>query len=339
MARPGRGFKAVWTVPKPRVPVPPMTLLEIPFPHINPAALTIPLPHIQLGPLQLGPFPIRWYALGYIFGVVLGWWYASKLAATPRLWGVPSADKTPIKKPDIDDFAFWVMIGILLGGRIGYILFYTLPFEPSKIFGDATHPADFGFVFRMWEGGMSFHGGLIGATLAVVYTCWSRKISLFSMGDVACAAAPIGIFLVRCANFINGELYGRETNVPWAMRFPKGGFDPSTQQWAWSGDEKLVHPSQLYEAGLEGLLLFTVLAIAVWRFGTLKRPGLTAGIFLIGYAACRTFVENFREPDSFTLDVMPSWFTMGMLLSLPMLVGGAWLIYNASRRPQPSQPA
>jgi phosphatidylglycerol:prolipoprotein diacylglycerol transferase len=308
-----------------------MTLLEIPFPQINPAAITIPLPHINLGPLALGPFPIRWYALGYIFGVIGGWWYASRLASTPKLWGRSDSDKLPVTRPDIDDFAFWVMIGILLGGRIGYLLFYTLPFEPDKL---AHDPA---FIFRMWEGGMSFHGGLIGATCAVLYTCWSRKIALFSLGDVACSAAPIGIFLVRIANFINGELYGRETDVPWAMKFPT--FNWETQKWVYSGAEKLVHPSQLYEAALEGAMLFSILAVAIWRFGSLRRPGLTAGIFLVGYACCRTFVENFREPDSFTMGVMPSWFTMGMLLSLPMLIGGVWLVYNATRKPRPPQPA
>ena len=296
-------------------------LVEIPFPQINPAAFTIPLPHFSLGPLSFGPFPIRWYALGYIAGLLLGWWYAVRIVTQPKLWGV---EKPPVSRLDIDDFAFWVMIGILLGGRIGYILFYTLPFEPEKLTSDPT------FIFRMWEGGMSFHGGLIGATLAVLYTCWSRKIPLLSLGDVASSAAPIGIFLVRIANFINGELYGRETSVPWAMRFPT--FNWETQTWHFTGDEKLVHPSQLYESGLEGLVLFLVLAIAVWRFGSLKRPGLTAGIFLLGYALSRTLLENFRQPDSFVAG-LPSFLTMGMLLSIPMLLLGVWLIIRANRAP------
>lgn len=294
-------------------------LLEIPFPKIDPAAFTIPIPEMDLGFLSLGPFPVRWYALGYIGGLLLGWWYATRLAATARLW----RDDTPgLKKDDIDDFAFWAMVGILAGGRIGYILFYTLPYEPEKLSSD---PA---FIFRMWEGGMSFHGGLIGATLAVLYTTWSRKIPLLALGDVACAAAPIGIFLVRVANFINGELYGRPTDVAWAMRFPT--YDWSVREWVYSGNEALVHPSQLYEAALEGALLFAIIAVAIWRFGALKRPGLVSGIFLIGYALARTFVENFREPDSFTQGVMPEWFTMGMLLSLPMVIGGAWLVWRAN---------
>jgi phosphatidylglycerol---prolipoprotein diacylglyceryl transferase len=295
--------------------------LEIPFPRIDPALVTIPLPDMQLGPIHLGPFPLRWYALAYIFGLLIGWWYAVKLATTPKLWG--AAEKGPLSRADIDDFAFFAMIGILIGGRLGYILFYTLPYEPQKLANDPM------FVFRMWEGGMAFHGGLIGASLAVVYTTWARKISIFSLGDVACAAAPIGLCFGRLANFINGELYGRETNVPWAMRFP--AYDWNTRQWGPVDGLPLVHPSQLYEASLEGVLLFTVCAVAVWKFGALKKPGLTAGIFLIGYALCRTFVENFRQPDAFTMGKMPEWFTMGMLLSIPMVLGGAWLIWRAMR--------
>jgi len=302
--------------------------MEIPFPRIDPAAFTIPLPDMDLGPLHLGPFPIRWYALGYIFGLVLGWWYASRLASKPALWGPD--EKAPVSKADIDDFAFWAMIGILLGGRIGYILFYTIPFEPEKLGRDPM------FILRMWEGGMSFHGGLIGATLAVVYTSWSRKVSLMRLGDVACAAAPIGIFLVRIANFINGELYGRETSVPWAMRFPD--YDWGTRSWGSVDGKPLVHPSQLYEAALEGALLFIILAIAIWQFKSLRKPGLTAGIFLIGYALCRTFVENFRQPDAF-VEGLPGFLTMGMLLSVPMILGGAWLIWNANRNPGEAKPA
>ena len=156
--------------------------LEIPFPRIDPAAFTIPLPEMALGPINLGPFPVRWYALGYIFGLLLGWWYAARIVSTPRLWGDGPAG--PIKKQDIDDFAFYAMIGILLGGRLGYILFYTIPYEPHKLTSDPS------FILRMWEGGMSFHGGLIGAIVAVFATSWLRKIPVISLGDVACAAAP-----------------------------------------------------------------------------------------------------------------------------------------------------
>ncbi len=300
--------------------------LEIPFPRIDPAAFTIPLPEMLLGPIQLGPFPVRWYALGYIFGLLIGWWYAVKMVSTARLWG--SAEKGPLQRADIDDFAFYAMIGILLGGRIGYILFYTIPYESHKIFGPG---GDIMFIFRMWEGGMSFHGGLIGAIVAVFATAYLRKIPVLSLGDIACAAAPIGIFLVRMANFINGELYGRTTDVPWAMRFPD--YNWATREWGPVDGKPLVHPSQLYEAALEGVVLFAICALAVWKFGALRRPGLVAGIFLVGYALARSFSETFREPDNFTQGVMPEWFTMGMLLSLPMLLAGAYLIWRANRAP------
>jgi phosphatidylglycerol:prolipoprotein diacylglycerol transferase len=303
--------------------------LEIPFPRIDPAAFTIPLPEMALGPLNLGPFPVRWYALGYIFGLLLGWWYAARIVSTPRLWGEGPAG--PMKKQDIDDFAFYAMIGILLGGRIGYILFYTIPYEPEKLSHDPS------FILRMWEGGMSFHGGLIGAIIAVFATSWIRKIPVISLGDVACAAAPIGIFLVRIANFINGELFGRPTDAPWAMRFPD--YNWTTRQWGSVDGKPLVHPSQLYEAALEGLLLFVVCGLAVWKFRLLRKPGIVAGIFLIGYAISRTIVENFREPDNFTQGIMPPWFTMGMLLSIPMILGGAYLIWRANRAPGQAKPA
>lgn len=296
--------------------------MEIPFPRIDPAAFTIPLPEMDLGPLQLGPFPIRWYALAYILGLLIGWWYAARLASRPKLWG--EAERSPVTRADIDDFAFWAMIGILFGGRLGYVLFYTLPYEPEKLAQDPM------FIFKMWEGGMSFHGGLIGAAIAVLYTAYLRKIPVLRLGDVACAAAPIGLFLGRIANFINGELYGRATDVPWAMRFPV--YDWNSRQWIYTGNEPLVHPSQLYEAALEGVLLFVVIAVAVWKFGALKRPGLVSGIFLIGYALCRSFVEHFREPDSF-VEGLPEWLTMGMLLSIPMIAAGAWLIWRSRQAP------
>jgi phosphatidylglycerol:prolipoprotein diacylglycerol transferase len=298
--------------------------LEIPFPRIDPAAFTIPLPEMALGPLMLGPFPVRWYALGYIFGLLAGWWYAVKIVSTAKLWG--NAEKGPMQRADIDDFAFYAMIGILLGGRIGYILFYTIPYEPEKIFGPN---GDIMFIFRMWEGGMAFHGGLLGAIAAVFITAKIRKIPVLSLGDVACAAAPIGIFLVRMANFINGELYGRPTDAPWGMRFPD--YNWSLREWGSVEGKPLVHPSQLYEAALEGILLFFVCMIAIYKFNALRKPGMVAGIFLIGYALSRTFVENFREPDSFTQGAMPEWFTMGMLLSAPMIIGGAFLIWWANR--------
>src|SRR5262249_7915849 len=161
---------------------------------------------------------------------------------------------------------FYAMVGILLGGRIGYLLFYTIPYEPQKLMGDPL------FALRMWEGGMSFHGGLLGATIAGLYTCYKRKLKLLNLGAVACAAAPPGLMFGRLANFINGELYGRPTDAAWGMRFPT--YDWNARQWVYTGNEQLVHPSQLYEATLEGALLFTVLAVLIWRFKALSRPGL-----------------------------------------------------------------
>lgn len=312
-------------------------LVEIPFPQLNPAAFTIPIPSIDLGPITLGPMPIRWYALAYITGLLLGWRYANMLASRPALWG--RSDAAPVSRADIDDFAFWAMIGVLAGGRIGYVAFYLLPFEPQRIVEDPF------LILRMWEGGMSFHGGLIGVALALMFTAWSRRIPLLSLADAAAAATPIGLLLGRFANFINGELYGRPTDAPWAIRFPQ--WDPALGQWLYERTDPLsgfvtplgsrtpVHPSQLYEAALEGAVLFAVLAVAVWRFRALARPGLITGVFLVGYAAARTFVEHFREPDAH-IGFLPFGLTMGMLLSAPMILAGAWLIFRANR---PARPA
>ncbi len=321
MAHPGGDYKAVRrSTQEFRMFLP----LEIPFPRIDPAAFTIPLPEMMLGPIALGPFPVRWYALAYIVGLLVGWWYAVRIASTPRVWG--GGTRGPLQRADIDDFAFYAMIGILVGGRLGYILFYTLIYEPEKLFGPQ---GDILFIFRMWEGGMSFHGGILGAIVAVFATARLRKIPALSLGDVACAAAPIGIFLGRMANFINGELYGRPTDVPWAMRFPD--YDWATRSWGPVDTKPLVHPSQLYEGALEGVLLFVVCAVCVWRLGLLRKPGLVSGVFLIGYGLSRIFVENFREPDNFTQGRLPEWFTMGMALSIPMILVGAWLVWRANR--------
>ena len=248
--------------------------------------------------MHLGPFPIRWYALAYIFGLLIGWWYASRIASRPQLWG--ETEKSPVTKADIDDFAFWAMIGILIGGRIGYILFYTLPYEPEKLSQDPM------FIFKMWEGGMSFHGGLIGVDRSRCSTHHGRGRS------PSCASAMLRAPQRRSASASGASPTSSTANstaarptVPWAMRFPT--YDWGAREWVFNGTEKLVHPSQLYEAALEGVLLFVVLAVAVWKFKALKRPGLVSGIFLVGYAVCRTFVENFREPDSFVegLPVVP----------------------------------
>jgi phosphatidylglycerol---prolipoprotein diacylglyceryl transferase len=273
-----------------------MPFLLIDFPSFNPIAVAI------------GPFAIRWYALAYIGGIVLGWLYARSLLKSESLWGGPA----PISLVQIDDFVLWVTLGIILGGRTGYVLFYNLPFF-------IEHPAA---IFRLWEGGMSFHGGFIGCVLASIWFAVRNGIPILSLGDVATAVGPIGLFLGRLANFINGELWGRpaDPSLPWAVIFPTGGDVPR-------------HPSQLYEAGMEGILLFTVLAVMI-RFGALKRPGLILGSFILIYGMTRIIGEHFREPDP-QLGFLWGGLTMGMLLSIPMLIVGGILIVWAVRRGAP----
>ncbi|MBB34379.1 MAG: prolipoprotein diacylglyceryl transferase [Hirschia sp.] len=297
----------------------------IPFPEINPAVFTIP--GFSLGDMNLGPFPLRWYALAYIVGLLLAWRYANLIVQRSSLWRKENG--APMTKDDIDDFAFWAMVGVMAGGRFGYILFYQLPFNPGRLIEDPL------FIFKTWEGGMSFHGGLIGVALAMIFVARARKIPLLSLADVTAAATPIGLLLGRFANFINGELYGRPTDAPWAIRFPEW----TGKQWVYEnqfgqavGSKVPVHPSQLYEAALEGMLLLVILAIAVWSFKALKRPGLVTGLFLIGYGSARTFIENFRKPDTGIDFIFGDFLTMGMLLSAPMYICGAWLIMRALRK-------
>jgi phosphatidylglycerol:prolipoprotein diacylglycerol transferase len=262
-----------------------MPFAVLPFPHIDPVLVAI------------GPFAIRWYALAYIFGILLGWLYARRIIADERRWGGPA----PLTVIDFDDFVLWVTFGIILGGRIGYVLFYNPTFF-------AAHPAE---IFEVWKGGMSFHGGFLGCVAAVTLFAWKRGIPTLSLGDLTCAVGPIGLFLGRLANFINGELWGRPAGVPWAMVFPGAGVLPR-------------HPSQLYEASLEGVALFVVLAIMI-RAGALKRPGLIIGAFAVGYAMARSTCELFREPDA-QLGFLWGGLTMGMLLSIPLFLAGCAFI-------------
>jgi phosphatidylglycerol:prolipoprotein diacylglycerol transferase len=272
-----------------------MPLYVIPFPTFDPVLISV------------GPVAIRWYALAYIVGILLGWLYARAIIRSEKLWGGPA----PLTVADYDDFILWVTLGIIVGGRAGYVLFYN----PGYF---AAHPWE---VLQLWKGGMSFHGGFFGCVLAVVLFARYRGISFLSLGDVTCAAAPIGIFLGRIANFINGELWGRPTDVPWAMVFPSGGPLPR-------------HPSQLYEALLEGLVLLAVLA-ALMRAGALKRPGFITGAFALGYGAARLICELFREPDA-QLGFLWGGLTMGMLLSLPLMLAGiafmAWAMRHEPAR-------
>jgi phosphatidylglycerol---prolipoprotein diacylglyceryl transferase len=274
-----------------------MPFLLIDFPVFNPIAL------------QIGPIAIRWYALAYIVGIVAGWMYARALVKNERLW----AGEVPITLAQLDDFILWVTIGIIVGGRTGYVLFYNLAFF-------IQHPAE---IFELWRGGMSFHGGFLGCVTAVMWFARRNNISILSLGDITCAVAPIGLLLGRIANFINSELWGRPANpsLPWAMVFPNGGPLPR-------------HPSQLYEAGLEGILLFIVLAVMI-RMGALKRPGLILGSFIALYGVARITGELFREPDP-QLGFLWGGLTMGMLLSVPMIIVGIFIIVAAMRRRAPS---
>ncbi len=272
-----------------------MPLFLLPFPVIDPVMV------------HLGPLPIRWYALSYIVSLVAGWLIAQRLVKSDRLWGAiarPSAES-------LEDLLVYVAFGAVLGGRIVYVLFYNLPFfleNPLEI------PA-------VWQGGMAFHGGLAGAAFGAWLFARKQKISFLSVGDLSCAVAPLGPFAGRLANFIKPELWGRPTDVPWAMIFPGAGPEPR-------------HPSQLYEAGTEGLLLGLILLIAV-RAGAFRRPGLASGLFLGGYGCARIFCEFFREPDP-QLGFLFGGATMGMMLSAPLLLAGFGLILFALRRQEPN---
>ena len=269
-----------------------MPTLVLPFPAIDPVLI------------QIGPFALRWYALAYIMGILLGWMYARAVIRSEPLWG----GKAPMTVTDYDDFILWATLGVILGGRLGYVLFYN----PAHF---AANPAE---IVQLWKGGMSFHGGFLGVVLATLLFAHRRHIPFLSLADVTCAVYPIGHFLGRLANFINGELWGRPTDVPWAIVFPSREAGPIPR-----------HPSQLYEAGLEGLLLLVLLAWFMRR-GALKRPGLVTGLFAVGYGLTRIACEFFREPD-IQLGFLWGGLTMGMLLSLPLILAGAGIIICAAR--------
>jgi phosphatidylglycerol:prolipoprotein diacylglycerol transferase len=273
--------------------------MPLSFPLIDPIAISI------------GPIAIRWYALAYVVGLLGGWFYAKRLAAKADLWGGLKQPK-PI---DVDDLIVWVALGVVLGGRVGYVLFYNLGSYLSQ-------PLE---IFAVWRGGMSFHGGFLGAVLAIVLFARSRGLNPLAMLDMAAVVTPIGLFFGRIANFINGELWGRPApDFPYAVVFPHAGPVPR-------------HPSQLYEALGEGLILFIVMAFAARRFG-FRRPGLLGGIFVLGYALARIVCEFFREPDEqlgflfgSSVGALGGGITMGMLLSIPMALVGAGAIVLAAR--------
>lgn len=259
--------------------------------------MTFVIPYPAFDPIlvHIGPIPIRWYGLAYVAGLVIGWWYVRRLAAGPPRVAHPR---------DIDDYLVWATLAVVLGGRIGYVLFYQLPYY-------FQHPLA---ALEIWRGGMSFHGGLLGVIVATLVFTKRRGIKLWPFFDVIACAAPIGLFFGRIANFINGELFGRVTDVPWAMVFPRGGPLPR-------------HPSQLYEAFLEGIVLFVLLHI-LWRFpGVRARPGRLSGAFLTGYALARIIGETFRQPDV-QVGFLIGGTTEGQWLSLPMLLVGLYLVFR-----------
>ena len=266
----------------------------MPFPNIDPIAFAI------------GPFAVRWYALAYLAGVGLGVLYGMSLLKRHSLW---KDNKPPFAPGDLIDFAFWAVLGIILGGRIGYVLFYNFQYymaNPMEI------PA-------LWDGGMSFHGGLIGIMVAIIFYTRYKGGNPLSGLDLVGAVGTIGLFLGRIANFINGELFGAPTDLPWGVIFPNGGDVPR-------------HPSQLYEAALEGIVLFLVIRYVTHVAYGLRRPGLVAGIFGIGYSLSRILVEFVRLPDAQIGYLYGGWLTMGQVLSLPTLIAGIALVIYPMRR-------
>lgn len=264
-------------------------MLSLAFPAIDPIAISI------------GPIAIRWYALAYIAGLLLGWKYV-----------VYYCTKTPniMSKRDVDDLLFWATLGVILGGRLGYILFYNLDYY-------LDNPAN---ILKVWQGGMAFHGGFMGVILAIILFARKRGISILAVLDAAAVATPIGLFFGRIANFINGELFGRTTDVAWGIVFPNGGPEPR-------------HPSQLYEAALEGLILFVVLFVLSRKACVRHRPGILGGTFVAGYGISRIIVEFFRQPDA-QLGYLAGGITMGQILSIPMvLVGAACIVYALKSKP------
>ena len=285
----------------------------------------MPFPEFDPVLIHLGPLPIRWYALAYVGGIVLGWWYASRLAKTDRLW--PN-NQSPITGPKLDDLVLWATLGIILGGRLGYALFYK-PEMFAQIFTGQSMGERLE-ILQVWTGGMSFHGGFLGVVIALFVFAKANKIPALNLGDLIAPVAPIGLLFGRIANFINGELWGRETDVPWAVRFCNQKI-MDTFGYCPAGDVPR-HPSQLYEAGLEGLLLLVLMSLAIWKFNMLKRPGFVMGIFLLGYGITRAALEFVRQPDA-GLDNLPLGLTMGMILSIPMMIAGAFLMVRALKKP------
>lgn len=292
------------------------------FPDISPELFSFQLFGVEIA--------LRWYSLAYIGGLLFAWWYVNRLLRRKKLWG-PAGP--PMKPTETEDLLTWMVLGVILGGRLGYVFFYRADYY-------LEHPGE---ILAVWEGGMSFHGGFLGVVVGIIGYALFKKRSMIRIGDAVAAAVPIGLMLGRLANFVNGELWGRPTNASWGMVFP----DPSAQICpAQFGEICARHPSQLYQAGLEGFALFVLLAWGVWRLGWLARPGRTIGFFLLGYGLARTFAEGFRQGDAqFVTDLNPfghvihlgndaaAWgLTMGQLLSLPMVLLGLLIVLATRRR-------
>ena len=291
----------------------------MPFPDIDPFIIG-QIPAFELFGITIGPLGVRWYAMAYVLGIVLGWRYAVRLVRNEPLWGARGAPATPLQ---IDDLILWITLGVIGGGRLGYVLFY----QPSML----LTPLD---VFKLWDGGMSFHGGLLGVVLAILLFARNQKIPLFSLGDLVAACVPIGLFFGRIANFINGELWGRPTEAPWGVVFCNDTIRAT--YGSCPAGEVARHPSQLYEAGLEGLALFVILRWATHHAGKLQQPGFVTGLFLVGYGFSRFLLEFVREPDAHMPEALRGFVTMGMLLSVPMILVGGWLIWRARRQATPA---
>ena len=265
----------------------------------------MPFPEFDPVIFQIGFFTLRWYALAYIAGLWIGWWYVRSAMGQAGLW---APNQPPATSEQIDDLLLWVTLGVIIGGRLGYVVFYNFSYYLSNL----------SEIVAVWQGGMSFHGGFLGVVIAVWLFARKHRLAIISLGDSVATAAPFGLFFGRIANFINSELWGRQTDHPLGVIFPNGGPIPR-------------HPSQLYEAALEGLVLFLILRLATHRFHILRSPGTAIGVFLIGYSAGRIFVEQYRQPDAH-IGFLAGGTTLGAWLSLPMVLVGTVLVVPALRR-------